>query len=109
MTILSINKTTGDKGDSSVSGESLFFVYLSCSLVVHLYIEVQSMEKLSGTKIRKTSFVNKISDSFAEFQLLIQSVPTVTFALFIVAVFSMNLLANKSVDLPFNWLSLIHI
>lgn len=64
------------------------------------------MENLTDTKSGETSFVNKLSNSLAEFQLLIQSVPTVTFALFIVAVFSMNLLANKSVDLPFTWLAL---
>lgn len=38
--------------------------------------------------------------------LLLRSVPPVPFALFVVSVFSMNLLANKSLTLPVDWLAL---
>lgn len=48
--------------------------------------------------------------SMQEFSLrtrtLLRSVSPLTFALFILAVFAMNLLANKSLDLPFDWLAL---
>ena len=48
--------------------------------------------------------------SIQEFSLrtrvLLRSVSPLTFALFILAVFAMNLLANKSLDLPFDWLAL---
>ena len=71
-------------------------------------IEVQSMSYSSEslTDSKSLSIFERLSQSFREFQLLVQSIPTVTFALFIVAVFSMNLLANKSVDLPVSWLAL---
>ncbi len=48
----------------------------------------------------------KIIKEFEEFKKLIRSVPSVITALFIVSVFSMNLLANKSIDIPFEWLAL---
>lgn len=38
--------------------------------------------------------------------LLLRSVPAVPFALFVVSVFAMNLLANKSLTLPVDWLAL---
>lgn len=38
--------------------------------------------------------------------LLLQSVPPVPFALFVTSVFAMNLLANKSLSLPVEWLAL---
>ncbi len=41
-----------------------------------------------------------------EWRLLLQSVPAVVLALFILSVFSMNLLANKSIALPLDWLAL---
>lgn len=48
----------------------------------------------------------KLREAAEEFRLLLRSVPTVTFSLFITAVFSMNLLANKSISLPVEWLAL---
>lgn len=51
-------------------------------------------------------YKNRLINSFAEFRLLIRSVPTVIFTLFVIAVFSMNLMANKSISVPFDWLAL---
>lgn len=48
----------------------------------------------------------KIKKEFSEFKVLLKSVPTLTVVLFIVAVFAMNLLANKSISLPVGWLAL---
>lgn len=43
---------------------------------------------------------------WAEFRLLLRSVPASAVTLFVLSVFSMNLLANKSLALPFDWLAL---
>ena len=48
----------------------------------------------------------KLKNYFYELKLLIGSIPPLIFALFIMAVFAMNLLANKSIDLNLNWLAL---
>jgi len=48
----------------------------------------------------------KLKDELHEFKLLLRSVPTVITALFIISVFAMNLLANKSITLPFDRLAL---
>lgn len=48
----------------------------------------------------------KLKKEYYEFKLLIKSVPPVILTLFIMSVFSMNLLANKSIALPFEWLAL---
>ena len=50
-------------------------------------------------------YTNRFSNAIAEFRLLIQSVPTVIFTLFVIAVFLMNLMANKSITVPFDWLA----
>lgn len=47
-----------------------------------------------------------IKDKVYELRLLLGSVPPLLFAMFILAVFAMNLLANKSIDLGLNWLAL---
>lgn len=49
---------------------------------------------------------DKIKQSFTRFKLLLQSVPPITFTAFILSIFSMNLLANKSIDIPASWLAL---
>lgn len=49
---------------------------------------------------------NKLKREWNEFGTLLKCVPTVVVVLFIMAVFSMNLLANKSINLPFDWLAL---
>ncbi len=43
---------------------------------------------------------------FGECRALMDSVPPLTFSLFLLSVFTMNLLANKSIDLPLSWLAL---
>lgn len=48
----------------------------------------------------------KIKNEFYEFKLLLKSVPTLIVTLFIISVFMMNLLANKSINLPVDWLAL---
>ncbi len=49
---------------------------------------------------------NKIKNEISEYLCLLRSVPTVIFTLFVLSVFSMNLLANKSVSLPFQWMAI---
>lgn len=48
----------------------------------------------------------KLKNKFAELRLLLRSVPALTMTVFVLSVFSMNLLANKSIALPFDWLAL---
>lgn len=48
----------------------------------------------------------KLKKEWREFSALLKSVPTLVIVLFIMSVFSMNLLANKSIDLPVSWLAL---
>lgn len=48
----------------------------------------------------------KIKNYFYEFNLLLKSIPTLLLAIFIIALFAMNLLANKSLDISFDWLAL---
>lgn len=43
---------------------------------------------------------------FSDFRLLLSSVPPFTFSIFILAIFAMNLLANKSINLNLDWLAL---
>lgn len=43
---------------------------------------------------------------FTELFILQRSVPGIVLALFVMAIVSMNLLANKSIDLPVSWLAL---
>lgn len=48
----------------------------------------------------------KLKKEYKEFRLLLSSVPPIILILFVMAVFAMNLLANKSLNLPFDWLAL---
>lgn len=50
--------------------------------------------------------MKRIKKELGEFKVLLRSVPTVLVTLFIISVFSMNLLANKSIDLNLSWLAL---
>lgn len=50
--------------------------------------------------------LTKIKNELVEFKILLRSVPSAIVALFVMSVFSMNLLANKSLNLPFSWLAL---
>ena len=50
--------------------------------------------------------MQKIKKEFVEFLILLRSVPPVSLTLFILAVTAMNLLANKSIDIPVDWLAL---
>ena len=47
-----------------------------------------------------------LEQQMLEFRLLTKSVPSVMLILFMTSVFLMNLLANKSINLPFSWLAL---
>ncbi len=49
---------------------------------------------------------HRIGKEVREFGLLLRSTPSFLTSLFIVSVIAMNLLANKSVNLPFDWLAL---
>ena len=48
----------------------------------------------------------KLKREWREFSALLKSVPALITVLFILSVFSMNLLANKSISLPVDWLAL---
>lgn len=50
--------------------------------------------------------MQRLKKELYEFRLLMKSVPSVLVTMFVLAVFSMNLLANKSLALPFDWLAL---
>ena len=50
--------------------------------------------------------IKKIRTEYQEFQILMKSVPSLILGLFLMSVFSMNLLANKSITLPYEWLAL---
>ena len=50
--------------------------------------------------------VQKLKNEIYEFRLLLKELPGFITAAFVLAVFSMNLLANKSISLPFEWLAL---
>ena len=48
----------------------------------------------------------KIKNILYEINLLIKSVPTILFTILVLSIFLMNLLANKNINLPFEWLAL---
>lgn len=48
----------------------------------------------------------RIKSELHEFRVLLKSVPSIIVVLFIMSVFSMNLLANKSISIPMDWLAL---
>lgn len=50
--------------------------------------------------------MKRIKTFFSDFLVLLRSVPPLAFSFFLLSVFSMNLLANKSIDLPLSWLAL---
>ncbi len=47
-----------------------------------------------------------IKKEWHEFQVLMRNIPSLVTTLFIMSVFAMNLLANKSIDIPWDWLAL---
>ena len=47
-----------------------------------------------------------IKREWHEFRVLMKSVPALVVVLFIMSVFAMNLLANKSINIPWDWLAL---
>lgn len=50
--------------------------------------------------------MKKIKIEWKEFKVLLRSVPTLLIVLFVVSVVGMNLLANKSINLPVSWMAL---
>ena len=50
--------------------------------------------------------MKNLKKSFVEFKLLIRSVPSAILSVFVLAVFAMNLLANKSINISVDWLAL---
>lgn len=52
------------------------------------------------------TMLQKLKNEIFEFRLLLRSVPMLITALFIASVLAMNLLANKSISLPVDWLAL---
>lgn len=47
-----------------------------------------------------------IKKEWHTFRILMKNIPSIVVALFIMSVFAMNLLANKSIDVPWDWLAL---
>lgn len=50
--------------------------------------------------------LKRVKKEFNEFSALLKSVPAIVIVLFSMSVFSMNLLANKSISIPWDWLAL---
>ena len=50
--------------------------------------------------------MNKLKQSISNYTLLLRSVPSLVMVMFVVSVVLMNLLANKEIALPVNWLAL---
>lgn len=50
-------------------------------------------------------FKQKIKQEWQEFCVLMKNIPTIVVVLFIMSVFAMNLLANKSINIPLEWLA----
>ena len=48
----------------------------------------------------------KLQSELYELKLLLRSIPTLLMALFVISLIAMNLLANKSIQLPVDWLAL---
>ena len=48
----------------------------------------------------------KIKKEFHAFKLLLSSIPSYVTVVFVISVFAMNLLANKSINIPLDWLAL---
>ena len=62
---------------------------------------------LAKTKQGVTFVKEKLKKAFTEFRLLLKSVPPLILSVFILAVFAMNLLANKSINTgSWTWLAL---
>lgn len=65
------------------------------------------MKKQNNNPIKSNGlYQTKLKQEVCEFCLLMKSVPAFVLTLFAIAVFLMNLLANKSIELPFDWLAL---
>lgn len=50
--------------------------------------------------------IKKIKQEIFELKILLRSIPSLVLALFVLSVIAMNLLANKSINLPVDWLAL---
>ena len=61
---------------------------------------------MSAIKNKELKMKRKIKDFFGEYAALLRAVPAPAAALFVLAVFLMNLLANKSLDVRVDWLAL---
>lgn len=50
--------------------------------------------------------MNRLKSEVLETKMLLRAIPSLTMTLFVVSVVTMNLLANKSINLPWGWLAL---
>lgn len=50
--------------------------------------------------------IKKLKQEISELKILLRSIPSLVLALFVLSVIAMNLLANKSINLPVDWLAL---
>lgn len=58
------------------------------------------------TKERFSKFTEKLKNEMSAFKLLMRSIPSAVVVIFVLSLFAMNLLANKSISIPLNWLAL---
>ena len=83
------------------------FTNLKIRIKIHTLKEMLPCSTISITiKNKENLKMKKIKSFLSEVLLLERSIPGVVLALFVLSIVSMNLLANKSVDLPFSWLAL---
>lgn len=59
-----------------------------------------------SSRLEETYMAQKLKNEIYEFRLLLRELPAFVTAAFVLSVFSMNLLANKSITMPFSWLAL---
>lgn len=68
---------------------------------------MQNISTIPNTTISQTpTLLARIKQEYATFRVLIGAVPPVTLTFFVLALFAMNLMANKSIDLPYSWIAL---
>lgn len=76
------------------------------SNIIHWLTEMFPCSTISRTIKNKELTMKRIRSFLSEVLLLERSIPGAVLALFVLSVVSMNLLANKSINLPFSWLAL---
>ena len=82
------------------------FTFSGYLIIIHRLTEMFPCSTISSTIKNKEYIFMKKKSFLAEVLLLERSIPGAVLALFVLSIVSMNLLANKSINLPFSWLAL---